>query len=73
MAQLHSIQFPVLSDPTADTIRLYGVYNLLGDGVATPSVFIIDRQGIIRWWYVGKNIADRPPTEMLLQQLDRVS
>ena len=34
------LDYSVLSDPDAYVAKKYGVFNLLGDGVATPSVFI---------------------------------
>ena len=53
MADRVGIPFPVLYDPDADVVREYGVYNLRLDGLATPSTFIIDKKGIIRY----KNLA----------------
>ena len=37
--------FPILFDPEAEVVRMYGVYNLLRDRYATPSTFIIDKNG----------------------------
>ena len=39
------LPFPVLYDPAAEVVRAYDVFNLLGDGLATPSTFIYHRQG----------------------------
>ena len=61
--------FPILADPDHAVAEAYGVYNLLGDGFATPSVFIIDTSGQIVWSYVGQNAADRPAIEMILENL----
>ena len=47
----------------------YGVYNLLGDGVATPAVFIIDQSGQIVWSYVGQSASDRPSVQTILETL----
>jgi peroxiredoxin len=38
-------------------------------GVAKPSIFIIDRDGIIRYKYVGKRTDDRPSNKKSLQVL----
>ena len=48
------------------------VYDLLGDRLATPSVFIVDREGVIRWKFVGRSKSDRPDTSELLDQLSKV-
>ena len=63
------VAFPVLYDPSAQVVRRYGVYNLLGDGLATASTFVIDRDGLIRWKYVSRTIGDRPSTAEVLRQL----
>ncbi len=67
--ELLDIAYPILSDPQHEVVDQYGVYNLLGDSVATPSVFVIDTEGVIRWTYVGQSSGDRPSNEMILEQL----
>ena len=63
------IPFPILYDPNAGTVKDYGVYNLLGDRLATPSTFVIDKNGVISWKYIGRSISDRPTTGQVLEQL----
>lgn len=66
MSQLVRAEYPILADVNHATADAYGVFNLLNDGVATPSVFIIDPAGRITWSYVGQSSTDRPaPTEIL--------
>jgi peroxiredoxin len=69
VTELLDIAYPILSDPEHEVVDQYGVYNLLGDSVATPSVFVIDTEGVIRWTYVGQSSGDRPSNEMILEQL----
>jgi peroxiredoxin len=61
--------FPVLADPDHQAAEAYGVYNLLGDGIAAPSVFIINSNGQIVWSYIGKDAEDRPTAATLLDHL----
>ena len=63
------LPFPVLYDPSAEVVRAYDVFNLLGDLLATPSTFIIDRDGVVRWKYVGRDIDDRASVAQVLKQL----
>ena len=63
-------EYPLLSDPTGLVIKAYGVYDLLGDGVATPSVFIIRSDGSISWSYIAKDIKDRPTTDEILNHIE---
>jgi peroxiredoxin len=61
--------FPMLADPDHRAAEMYGVYNLLGDGLAAPAVFVL-KDGVIRWSYVGQNPADRPPVAEILAHLE---
>jgi peroxiredoxin len=70
---LLSLQYPVLSDPDHWVADQYGVYNLLGDNLAAPSVFVIDQEGIVRWEYIGQGTRDRPSNEMILDELSNLS
>ena len=69
VAQVTGAPFPVLADPDHTAAEAYAVYNLLGDGIATPSVFIIDTLGNIVWSYVGQSALDRPSVETILENL----
>jgi peroxiredoxin len=64
-----NVSYPVLADPDYRATDAYGVYNLLGDNVATPAVFIIDKSGQIAWSYIGQNISDRPNNQTILENL----
>ena len=66
------LQYPVLYDPAADVVKAYGVYNLLGDDLAAPATFIIDKEAKIRWSYVGAHIADRATNRQIVNQLQRL-
>ncbi len=68
-SDLLGLQYPVLSDAEHRVVERYGVYNLLGDELATPSVFVVGVDGVIRWRYVGQDTTDRPTNEMILDQL----
>ena len=60
--------FPVLSDPEKKVIRLYGILHP-DEGIARPTIFIIDRKGFVRFRYIGKDAADRPKTELIVNLL----
>ncbi|MCS7177887.1 MAG: redoxin domain-containing protein [Anaerolineae bacterium] len=61
--------FPILADPDHRVAEMYGVYNLLGDGLAAPAVFVL-KNGSIRWSYVGQSPTDRPPVAEILAHLE---
>ena len=63
------IPFPVLSDTAGTVPKAYMVYNLLGDRLAAPATFVIDKQGVIRWKHVGRAAGDRPSADEILARL----
>ena len=73
MAELTGAGFPILADVDAEVARDYGVYNLLDDRVATPSVFIVTPGGRIEWRYVGQDISDRLGPDQILAEVDRLA
>ena len=64
-----NLDYSLLSDPEAYVIKKYGVFNLLGDGVATPSVFIINSNKTLIWSYVGEDISDRADLKDILSNI----
>ena len=69
LAKTLVLTYKLLSDPNGKVANEYGVYNLLGDGVAAPAVFIIGPSTVIEWSYVGRNIGDRPSSEDIITRL----
>jgi peroxiredoxin len=53
------LTFPLLSDPRAELITRYGLWDP-EDGVARPSILVVDRSGEVRYLYSGRDFADRP-------------
>ena len=62
------LTFPVLSDSSLEHIRRYEVLHPK-EGIARPSVFLVDREGNIHWRYVGMSAGDRPPIEEVLARV----
>lgn len=69
MASAIQAGFPILADAGHTTADAYRVYNLLGDGVATPAVFVINPAGRIVWSYVGRDADDRPAAADVLSHI----
>ena len=62
-------QFPVLADADHKVTEVYNIYNLFGDRLAAPSVFIIDRDGQITWQHIGETRSDRKSSTEILEQM----
>jgi glutaredoxin-dependent peroxiredoxin len=65
------LTYPILSDVYRNFIKQYGVLHP-SEGIARPSMFIVNKEGRIVWKYVGKEASDRPPIETVLMQLAAV-
>lgn len=60
------VPFPVLLDEDFKMVERLGIS---GD-MAKPSTFILDRQGQVRFAYVGATLTDRPSLKAILAELD---
>ena len=69
MADYAQAAFPVLADEGAVITKNYGVYNLLGDGVAAPATFILRSDGTVYAHRIGQNIADRVGSQSIIETL----
>jgi peroxiredoxin len=50
------------------------VFNLHDNDLATPATFLIDKQGTVRWEYIGRSAAsDRPDNQKIIEQLQQLS
>jgi peroxiredoxin len=69
--QMGKLWFPVLSDfwPHGAVAKKYGI--LRSDGMAERSVFVIDKQGIIRYIDIH-DINQRPPLDVLIGELEKL-
>ena len=67
------LRFPILSDfePKGEVARNYGVYRKQ-DGMTERALFVIDKDGIIRWSYVSP-IGVNPGAEGILKALESIS
>ena len=64
-------QYLFLSDPGHRVIDRYGLLNPEGRGWPHPTVFVIDRNGIVRWKFIEVDYKVRPTNEMILEAIDR--
>lgn len=64
-----AVPFPILLDIDFAAVDQLG----LRDDLAKPSTYIFDKQGELRFAYVGANSADRPSMKAMLAQLDAMA
>ena len=69
-AKHRNLRFPLLSDfePKGEVARTYDVYRK-GEGVSERALFVIDREGMIRWSYVSP-IGVNPGADGILEALE---
>jgi peroxiredoxin len=71
-AKERHLQFPLLPDfePKGEVSRRYGVYRD-ADGTSERALFVIDRDGVIRWSYVSP-VGVNPGADGILQALEEL-
>jgi peroxiredoxin len=69
-AKARHLHFPLLADfePKGEVARRYGAYRE-ADGYTERALFVIDRQGMIRWSYCSP-VAVNPGADGILQALE---
>ena len=71
-AKDRKLRFPLLSDfePKGDVAKAYRVYRN-GEGVSERALFVLDREGMIRWSYVSP-IGINPGADGILEALEKL-
>jgi peroxiredoxin len=72
-AKARNLDFPLLADfePKGDVSRQYGSYRQK-DGFSERSLFVIDRDGVIRWSYLSP-VDKNPGADGVLAALEELS
>lgn len=71
----HPVSFPFLLDEDRSVTRAYGVYHMVGRdalNIARPATFVIERNGIIRFMYVGGSQEDRAPMADVMEAVRKL-
>ncbi len=66
------IDFPLLSDPDAQVINRYGLFNSedpRGRAIPHPTTYVIDMEGVVRWKMTEVDYSIRPENEDILREL----
>jgi peroxiredoxin len=69
-AKDRGLHFPLLADfePKGDVARRYGVYRS-GDGTSERAIFVLDRDGVIRWTHVSP-VGINPGADGIIRALE---
>ncbi|WPS89189.1 peroxiredoxin family protein [Brevibacillus halotolerans] len=69
------LPFPMLSDSTREVIKEYEVFTPIkwdSFRIAVPSAYLMDKEQVIRYAYIGSSQFDRPGVEELLEEVQRL-
>jgi len=77
VAKNMKLDFPILSDPELKAIDAFGLHHegaySMNDGdIARPGVYILDRNGVVRWRALTENWRIRVRPETVLKQLAEI-
>lgn len=70
--QNNQLPFPGLADNLLEVYQQYDVQSKLASLGQRPGLFIIDKQGITRFTYLGTQQWQIPPNQLVLEQLQRL-
>ena len=62
-ATIRKIKFPMVADPTREICRAYGTL-IEGEGLSYRATFIIDPNGVVKWFEVHDNSIGRSTAEI---------
>ena len=65
------LPFPLLSDPEGELARLYGLWDAQ-EGVAAPSIVVVDQSSEVRYLHQATDVADRPEDDEVFSVLDEL-
>lgn len=63
------LAFPLLHDEGVAVAEAYGVA-MEGQDIAVPATLVVMPDRRIFWKYVGENPSDRPPDELVFEELE---
>ena len=69
----HRLPFPCLADPERRVFRLYDVQSRLASLGQRPALFVIDKEGAVRFAHLGWQQWEIPTNETVLAQLQALN
>jgi len=77
-AERNMLSFPLLSDYNREVVRLYDIElkdfaGLKGYSVAKRSVFVIDKKGVVRYWWVSEDPGKEPNYKEIEKALEQIA
>ncbi|MAN94275.1 MAG: peroxiredoxin [SAR202 cluster bacterium] len=74
----NNLNFPLLSDYTRETVNAYGTAlpnfaGMEGYTASQRAVFVIDKEGVIRFKWVGENPGVEPDYDEIQRQVDQLN
>jgi peroxiredoxin len=77
-AKVYNLNFPLLSDLTRQTVKTYsGVHEnfagLTGYSVSKRAIFILDRNGIVKYAWISENPGNEPNYDEITKALQGIS
>jgi len=71
--QANDIPFPCLPDPDREVFRQYDVKSAMISLGQRPGLFVIDKEGVVRYAHLGWQQWEIPSVDETLQQVDALA
>ena len=70
------LPFNILIDESRMVLKAYGVWHRMGLdawNIARPAVFLIDRAGVIRYWFVATRQDEFPTADVIIAEIEKLT
>ncbi len=67
MAEAKNLTLPILVEAKLEATKAFGILNEKNGEVPHPTVLLIDREGIVRFFHLDENFRKRPDPEVILE------
>jgi len=72
LAKKENLEIPILVEADLQATKAFGILNEKNPVVPHPTVLVIDKEGIIRFFHLDENYRHRPAPETILEALREI-
>lgn len=73
MVEKEGLEFPVLVEEELQATHAFGILNQKSPTVPHPTVVVIDREGVVRFFHLDEDYSRRPEPQVVLDALQELS
>jgi len=71
LIEAYSLEYPLLCDVKIQTVKTYKAFDDEKNDII-PAVYILNKKGIIKWKYIGKDEEDVVDSKTIIEELKKI-